>query len=179
MHILFFQKMLIILRWSTKHANFWLRVQFPLNCFISTKSAGLFTIPTVSENGTCSWARGGGYSHFCPLNYMWYKKSSWLVKRIFPIARCLCWQLVKVSDEKGSCSFNMVKLTANQRYCLIGMLDARMQIHDNIDPNWAIEVCKWSVKITICLFPYIGKSKELNYVRKSAHEMISGSNNPP
>ena len=119
------------------------------------------------------------WKNFCPLNYMWYKKSSWLVKRIFAIARCLCWQLVKVSDEKSPCSFNMVKLTANQRYCLIGMLDARMQIHDNIDPNWAIEACKWSVKITICLFPYIGKSKELNYVRKSAHEMISGSNNPP
>ena len=30
---------------------------------------------------------------FCPLNYMWYNKSSWLVKRIFLIARCLCWQL--------------------------------------------------------------------------------------
>ena len=48
------------------------------------------------------------------------------------------------------------------------MLDARMRIHDNIDPNWATEVCKWSVTITICSFPYIGKSKELDYVRKSA-----------
>ena len=38
---------------------------------------------------------------FCPLNHMWYKKSSWLVKRIFLIARCLCWQLcIKVSDEE-------------------------------------------------------------------------------
>ena len=27
--------------------------------------------------------------------------------------------------------------------------------------------------------PYIGKSKELDYVRKSAHEVISGSNHPP
>ena len=70
--------------------------------------------------------------------------------------------------KKSSCSFNMVKLTVNQRCCLIGMLDARMRIHDNIDPNWAIEVCKWSVTITICSFPYIGKSKELDYVRKSA-----------
>ena len=70
--------------------------------------------------------------------------------------------------KKGSCSFNMVKLTVNQRCCLFGMLDTRMGIHDNIDPNWAIEVCKWSVTVTICSFPYIGKSKELNYVRKSA-----------
>ena len=56
-----------------------------------------------------------------------------------------------------------------------------MQIHDNIDPNWAIEVCKWSVTITICSFPYIGKSKELDYVRKkkNQHEVISGSNHPP
>ena len=59
------------------------------------------------------------------------------------------------------------------------MLDARMQIHDNIDPNWAIEVCKRSVTITICSFPYVGKSKELDYVRKSAHEVIGGSNHPP
>ena len=65
----------------------------------------------------------------------------------------------------------MVKLMVNQRYCLIGKLDARMWIHDDIDPNWAIGVCKWSVTITICSFPYIGKSKELDYVRKSAHEV--------
>ena len=50
---------------------------------------------------------------------------------------------------------------------------------ENINPNWAILVCKWSVKITICSLPYIGKSKELNYVRKSAQEVISGSNHPP
>ena len=42
--------------------------------------------------------------------------------------------------KKSSCSFNMVKLTVNQRCCLIGMLDARMRIEDNIHPNWAIEV---------------------------------------
>ena len=70
--------------------------------------------------------------------------------------------------KKSSCSFNMVKLPVNQRCCLIDILDARMQIHDIIDPNWAIEVCKWSVTIIICSFPYIGKSKELDYVRKSA-----------
>ena len=63
----------------------------------------------------------------------------------------------------------MVILTVNQRCCLIGMLDASMQIRDNIDPTWAVEVCTWSVKITTCSFPYIGKSKELNYVRKSGH----------
>ena len=60
------------------------------------------------------------------------------------------------------------EITVNQRCCLIGMIDARMQIHDNIDPNWAIEVCKWCVSITIYSFPYIGKSKELDYLRKSA-----------
>ena len=81
--------------------------------------------------------------------------------------------------KKSSCSFNMVKLTVNQRCCLIGMLAARIRIHDNIDPNWAIEVCKWNVTITICSFPYIGKSKELDYVRKSAHGVKSGSNHPP
>ena len=48
--------------------------------------------------------------------------------------------------KKSSCSFNMVKLTVNERCCLIGrligMLNARMWIHVNIDPNWAMEVCK-------------------------------------
>ena len=44
--------------------------------------------------------------------------------------------------KKSSRSFNMVKLMVNQRRCLIGKLDARMQMHDNIDPNWAIEMCK-------------------------------------
>ena len=36
--------------------------------------------------------------------------------------------------KKTSCSFNM-KLTVNERWCLIGMLDAGVQINDNIDPN--------------------------------------------
>ena len=74
----------------------------------------------------------------------------------------------------------MVKLTVNQQCCLIDMLVARIRIHDNIDPNWVIEVCKLSVTITICSFPYIWKSIELDYVRKSAHEVIShcGSNHP-
>ena len=81
--------------------------------------------------------------------------------------------------KKSSCSFNMVKLTVNQRCCLIGMLDARMRIHDNIDPNWATEVCKWSVTITICSFQYIGKSKESDYVRKSVHEVITHHNIEP
>ena len=52
----------------------------------------------------------------------------------------------------------MVKLTVNQRCLLIGMLD---------------------VAITISSLPYIGKSKELDYVRKSAHEVISVSNHTP
>ena len=68
--------------------------------------------------------------------------------------------------KKSSYSFNLVKLTVNQRCCLIGMLDTRMQIHDNINPNWAIEVCKWSVTITICSFPWeikrIGLNKKIS-----------------
>ena len=44
--------------------------------------------------------------------------------------------------KKNSCLFNMVKLTVNERWCLIGMLDAGMQINDNIDPNWEIDLCK-------------------------------------
>ena len=44
--------------------------------------------------------------------------------------------------KKSSLSFNMVKLTVNQRCCLMGMLDTRMWIRDNIDQNWVIEVCK-------------------------------------
>ena len=43
--------------------------------------------------------------------------------------------------KKSSRCFNMIKLMVNQRCCLIGMRDKRMQMHDNIDPNWAIEVC--------------------------------------
>ena len=86
---------------------------------------------------------------------------------------------IKVSDEEKFLFFQYGEITVNQRCCLIGMLDARMRFYDNIDPNWAIEVCKWSVTITICSFPYIGKSTELDYVRKSAHEVICGSNHPP
>ena len=78
--------------------------------------------------------------------------------------------------NKGSCSFNMVKLMVNEQcQCLIGMLDTGMRTNDNIDPYWEIEICKLSV---ICSFPYIGKSNELDCVRKSAHEVISGPNYP-
>ena len=68
--------------------------------------------------------------------------------------------------KKSSCSFNMVKLTVNEQRCLIGMLDVGMRINDNIDPNWETEVCKWSVTINTCSFPYIGKSNELDHKRK-------------
>ena len=44
--------------------------------------------------------------------------------------------------KKSSYSFNMVKLNVNEHWCLIGMLDAGMRINDNIDPNWANEICK-------------------------------------
>ena len=90
---------------------------------------------------------------------------------------------IKVSHEEKHeekfLPFQNGEINGKSAMLLIGMLDARMQIHDNIDPNWAIEVCKWSVTITICSFPCIEKSKELDYVKKSAHEVISGSNHPP
>ena len=43
-----------------------------------------------------------------------------------------------------SCSFNIVKPTVNERWCLIGMLDAGVWINDRptIDPNGANEACK-------------------------------------
>ena len=49
---------------------------------------------------------------------------------------------IKVSDEEKLLLFQYGEVTVNQRCCLIGMLDARMRFHDNIDLNWAIEVCK-------------------------------------
>ena len=49
---------------------------------------------------------------------------------------------IKVSDEEKFLLFQYGEITVNQQCCLIGMLDARMRFHDNIDPNWAIEVCK-------------------------------------
>ena len=111
---------------------------------------------------------------------MWYKKASWLVNGIFLIARYLWWQLcIKVSNEEKFLLFQHGEINGKSTMLSYWHSYARMQIYDNIDPNWAIEVCKWNVKITICSFPYMGKSKELNYVRKSAHEVISGLNNPP
>ena len=47
---------------------------------------------------------------------------------------------IKVSDEEKILLFQHSEITG--KCCLIGMLDARMRIHDNIDQNWAIEVCK-------------------------------------
>ena len=41
--------------------------------------------------------------------------------------------------KKSSYSFNVVKLKVNEHWCLLG---AGMRINDNIDPNWANEVCK-------------------------------------
>ena len=37
---------------------------------------------------------------FWPLNYMSYKESSWLVKRVFLIARCLCRQLCVMKEGR-------------------------------------------------------------------------------
>ena len=44
--------------------------------------------------------------------------------------------------KKSSYSFNLVKLKVNKHWCLIGMPDAGMRINDNIDPDWANEVCE-------------------------------------
>ena len=74
--------------------------------------------------------------------------------------------LKRLQMKKNSCSFNMGKWTVNEQWYLIGMLDEGMQINDDVVPNLANEVCTWSVIITTCLFPYIGKSKELENIRK-------------
>ena len=42
---------------------------------------------------------------------------------------------IKVSDEKKFLLFQYGEITVNQRCCLIGIFDARMRFHDNIDPN--------------------------------------------
>ena len=39
----------------------------------------------------------------------------------------------------------MMKLTVNERWCFIGMLDAGMRINDNIGPIKVNEICKCSV----------------------------------
>ena len=78
----------------------------------------------------------------------------------------------KVSDEEKYLLFQHGEINGKSAMLSYCMLDARMRIHDNIHSNWAIEVCVWSVTITICSFPYIGISKELDYIRKSAHEVI-------
>ena len=77
----------------------------------------------------------------------------------------------KKASEEGKLLFfqhGKIKGTVGlyERWCLIGMVDAGMRINDNIDPNWANGACKWSVTITTCSFPYIGKSKEFDYVSK-------------
>ena len=52
------------------------------------------------------------------------------------------YQRDTLSERPIQQPLNIVKLTINERWCLIGMSDAGMQINDNIDPNWANEVCK-------------------------------------
>ena len=67
------------------------------------------------------------------------------------------------------------------------MLDAGMRFHDNIDPNWATEECKMKGNdnhLFISIHLEIQKKKKKkekkrDYVRKSAHEVISSSNHPP
>ena len=44
---------------------------------------------------------------------------------------------IKVSDEENFLLFQYGEINGNQQCCLIGMLDARMRIHYNIDQNWA------------------------------------------
>ena len=82
------------------------------------------------------------YLLFFNLIYQCAEMNRWLLLHQQMCNLKLLASSLRCKLKKSSCSFNMVKLTVNQQYCLIGMLDARMQIHDNIDPNWAIEVCK-------------------------------------
>ena len=98
----------------------------------------------------------------------WFAK--WLLLHLKMCNLNMLASLERPQIKKSSCSFNMVKLTVNELWFLTGMLDAEMRINDNIDPNWANVICKWSVTITTCSFPYIRKSKELDYV-----ESVSGA----
>ena len=82
---------------------------------------------------------------------------------------------IKVSGEETFLLFQHGEIAAKS--AMLFYWYAWCKNVDNIDPNLAIEICKWSVTITICSFPYIWKSK-LDYVNKSAHEVISGSNHP-
>ena len=74
--------------------------------------------------------------------------------------------IIKASDEEKFLLFQNGETNGKLAMCLIGMLDAGMWINDNIDPNWANEVCKWGVTVTTCSLPYIGKSTKFDYVRK-------------
>ena len=47
---------------------------------------------------------------------------------------------IKVSDKEKFLLFQHGESNSKSAMFSYCMLDARMQIHDNIDPNWAIEV---------------------------------------
>ena len=49
---------------------------------------------------------------------------------------------MKVSDEEKYLLFQHGEINGKSAMLSIGLLDARIRIHDNIDSNWAIEVCK-------------------------------------
>ena len=61
--------------------------------------------------------------------------------------------------KRSSRSFNIEGLMVNERWCLIGMLDARMGVNDNINQNWANVICKWSVSIPPVHFHTLGNQK--------------------
>ena len=66
---------------------------------------------------------------------------------------------IKASDKEKFLLFQHGEINSKPAMGLVGMLYAGMRSIDNIDRYWVIEVCKWSVALTICSFPYIGKSK--------------------
>ena len=47
-----------------------------------------------------------------------------------------------MSDEEKFLLFQYGEINGKSAMLSYFMLDARMRIHENIDPNWAIEVCK-------------------------------------
>ena len=49
---------------------------------------------------------------------------------------------IKVSDEEKFLLSQYGEINGKSAMLSYCMLDARMRIHDYIDPNWAIEVCK-------------------------------------
>ena len=121
-----------------------------------------YTMGSVSCGGgfeplisSCRFILRNPILSFLNLIYQCAEMNRWL----FLHQKSAIWNVsffIKVSDEEKFLLFQHGEIyDKSLMLSLIGMLDARMRIHDNIDPNWAIEVCKWSVTITIWANPWL------------------------